>query len=175
MRLFTRSRLSQAILLGTVFGSGAVLAQQDEGYTPEIAAPGPIEEVVVTGRLKSVAASIVDERIDIPFSADFLGFEAIARAGDSTIAGALRRLPGLTLIDNKFVYIRGLGERYSSVTVNGAVVRHRIWRAVLSRSICSRPRLLNRSKCRRPSVHPPRPTLAVVRLMSEQNPFRKRH
>ncbi len=122
MKLFTRSRLSQAILLGTVFGSGAVLAQQDEGYTPEIAAPGPIEEVVVTGRLKSVAASIVDERIDIPFSADFLGFEAIARAGDSTIAGALRRLPGLTLIDNKFVYIRGLGERYSSVTVNGAVV-----------------------------------------------------
>ena len=31
-------------------------------------------------------------------------------------------MPGLTVIDGKFVYVRGLGERYSSVTVNGAAV-----------------------------------------------------
>ncbi|WP_372763897.1 TonB-dependent receptor domain-containing protein [Litorivivens sp.] len=122
MEKFKRNSLSLAVGLATALAAKSALAQEINGAAIEVTPPGPIEEVVVTGRFKSVAASIVDERIDIPYSADFLGFEAISRAGDSTIAGALRRLPGLTLIDSKFVYIRGLGERYSSVTVNGAVV-----------------------------------------------------
>lgn len=124
MQKFKRSHLSWAVALASLMETGLVSAQESvaPAVEPDIAPPGVIEEVVVTGRLKSVAASIVDERIEIPYSADFLGFEAISRAGDSTVAGALRRLPGLTLIDNKFIYIRGLGERYSSVTVNGAVV-----------------------------------------------------
>ena len=33
-----------------------------------------------------------------------------------------RQVPGLTVVDGKFVYVRGLGERYSNVTVNGAAV-----------------------------------------------------
>ncbi len=123
MQIFKRKRLSVAVMLASIASAVSVVHAQGSAQDElDIAAPSIIEEVVVTGRLKSVAASIVDERIEIPFSADFLGFEAIARAGDSTIAGALRRLPGLTLVDNKFIYIRGLGERYSSVTVNGAVV-----------------------------------------------------
>ncbi|MDJ0761017.1 MAG: outer membrane beta-barrel protein [Woeseiaceae bacterium] len=81
-----------------------------------------IEEVITFGRLKSGAAALTDERMEVPFSADYLGFEAISRAGDSNIAAALRRVPGLTVIDGKFVYVRGLGERYSSVQVNGAAV-----------------------------------------------------
>lgn len=112
-----------AVMLGSIASAGTLLSDRVNAQDElDIEAPSIIEEVVVTGRLKSVAASIVDERIEIPYAADFLGFEAIARAGDSTIASALRRLPGLSLIDNKFIYIRGLGERYSSVTVNGAVV-----------------------------------------------------
>ena len=90
----------------------ATAAQQQES----------IEEVVVVGRLLSAAESLTDERIELPFSADFLGAEVIARAGDTNIGAALRRVPGITLVDGKFVYVRGLGERYSSVTVNGAAV-----------------------------------------------------
>lgn len=123
MQIFKQNSLSLAVMLASVASAGVLLSERVEaqGESEFVEAP-VIEEVVVTGRLRSVAASIVDERIEIPYSADFLGFEAIERAGDSTIAEALRRLPGLTLIDNKFIYIRGLGERYSSVTVNGAVV-----------------------------------------------------
>jgi hypothetical protein len=51
-----------------------------------------------------------------------LGIEQISRAGDSDVAGALRRVTGLTLVDGKYVYVRGLGERYSSVLLNGAPV-----------------------------------------------------
>ncbi|QQD17674.1 TonB-dependent receptor plug domain-containing protein [Spongiibacter nanhainus] len=100
-----------------VGSSGLSLAQESEG----IKAP-TLEEVVVVGRLQSVAASLTDERLELGYSADFLGFEAISRAGDSTIGAALRRVTGLTLVDNKFIYVRGLGERYTSVTVNGAAV-----------------------------------------------------
>ena len=53
---------------------------------------------------------------------DFLGAEAIARVGDSTVSAALRRIPGLTLVNDQFIYVRGLGERYSSVQLNGAQV-----------------------------------------------------
>jgi hypothetical protein len=81
-----------------------------------------IEEVIAVGRFLSAAESISQERLDLPVSADFLSAEVIARAGDTDIASALRRVPGITLIDGKFVYVRGLGERYSSVLVNGAAV-----------------------------------------------------
>jgi hypothetical protein len=84
--------------------------------------PAGIDEVVAIGRLQSAAESLTMERMTLPVSADFLGAEAIARAGDPDIASALRRVPGLTLIDGKYVYVRGLGERYSSILLNGAAV-----------------------------------------------------
>ncbi len=110
------------VACGAAFLAPAALAQEqtDEGL-PE-AVPEPVEEVVVLGRLRSGAAALTDERIEVPFSADYLSFEVMARAGDSDIAQALRRVPGLTVIDGKFVYVRGLGERYSTVTVNKAAV-----------------------------------------------------
>ncbi len=46
----------------------------------------------------------------------------ISRVGDSTVSAALRRVPGLTLVNDQFIYVRGLGERYSSVQLNGAQV-----------------------------------------------------
>ena len=53
---------------------------------------------------------------------DLLGADMINRIGDSTVAAALRRISGISLVNDKFVYVRGLGERYSSATLNGAVV-----------------------------------------------------
>ena len=38
------------------------------------------------------------------------------------MAAALRRVPGLTLVQDKYVYIRGLGERYSQSTLNRAQI-----------------------------------------------------
>ncbi|MEJ6684162.1 MAG: TonB-dependent receptor [SAR86 cluster bacterium] len=81
-----------------------------------------MEEVVVLGRLRTAAAKLVDERMSEDVVADFMGAEMIQRIGDSTVAAALRRVSGLSLVGNKFVYVRGLGERYSSTTLNGAVI-----------------------------------------------------
>ena len=81
-----------------------------------------IEEVVVTGRFYSASQALLQERIDDDSVRDILDAESISRMGDSTVAAALRRITGLTLVNNKFVYVRGLGERYSSTTLNGAYI-----------------------------------------------------
>ena len=82
----------------------------------------PVEEVVVTGRFISSSQALVNERLTDAFATDLLGADTISRLGDSTVAAALRRVPGLTLVQDKFVYIRGLGERYSQSTLSGAMI-----------------------------------------------------
>ncbi|NNC64878.1 MAG: TonB-dependent receptor [Gammaproteobacteria bacterium] len=116
-----KSLLRQAVTLALLTSAAAVWAQ-DEPEAQQVDPNQPIEEVVVVGRFLSAAESLVNERITVPFSADFLGADVIARAADPDIASALRRVPGLTVVDGKFVYVRGLGERYSNVMVNGAAV-----------------------------------------------------
>jgi TonB-dependent receptor len=81
-----------------------------------------LEEVVVTGRFIDASEALVNERMNDAFATELLGADMIARLGDSTVAAALRRVPGLTLVQDKYVYIRGLGERYSQSTLNGAYI-----------------------------------------------------
>ena len=81
-----------------------------------------VEEVVVTGRFLSSSQQLVNERMSDAFATDLLGEDTIARLGDSTVGAALRRIPGLSLVDDKYVYIRGLGERYSASSLSGAQI-----------------------------------------------------
>jgi outer membrane receptor protein involved in Fe transport len=71
-------------------------------------------------RVTGGAAALLDERRDSSNVADVIGSEQMARAGDSSAASALRRVTGLTLVGGQFVYVRGLGERYSTTLLNGA-------------------------------------------------------
>lgn len=120
---FKRSRLPLAI--GAILAPwGQELWAQDIAVDTPVApaAPSVIEEVMVLGRLRSSADDLLDERIEQSYSADILGFEQMARIGDPDLATALRRVTGLTLVGGKYVYIRGLGERYSNTLLNGAAV-----------------------------------------------------
>ncbi|HET9428831.1 MAG TPA: TonB-dependent receptor, partial [Allosphingosinicella sp.] len=49
-----------------------------------------------------------------------LSAEDIARTGEGDIAGALQRVTGLSVVGGRFVYVRGLGERYSLALLNGS-------------------------------------------------------
>ena len=53
---------------------------------------------------------------------DFLGAAAISRVGDSTVVAGAAPSARVTLVNDQFIYVRGLGERYSSVQLNGAQV-----------------------------------------------------
>jgi hypothetical protein len=49
---------------------------------------------------------------------DALSSEQFSKTGDSSAAGALKRVTGITIVGGKYVYVRGLGERYSVVLLN---------------------------------------------------------
>ena len=46
----------------------------------------------------------------------------MTEAGDSHIADALKRVTGLSLVKGKYVYVRGLGDRYSSALLDGSSI-----------------------------------------------------
>ncbi len=71
-------------------------------------------------RIAGGAASLLDERQEAATVSDVLGAEQMSRAGDSDAASALRRVTGLTVIGGKYVYVRGLGDRYSATLLNGS-------------------------------------------------------
>ncbi len=109
--------VSAALLAGTFVGQVAVAQEQEQAQADD---QEVIEEVVATGtRLKGTAAAVMQERQNQAFVADIMGAEQISRTGDGDAASALRRVTGLTLVDGKFIYVRGLGERYSSTQLNG--------------------------------------------------------
>ena len=111
-----------AIAMAGLALSQAAAAEQAE---PSVAQADPdqaVEEVVVIGRYRAAATDIVSERIESEVPMDFLDAEGISRVGDSNVAAALRRVPGVMLVQDQFIYVRGLGERYSSNQLNGAGV-----------------------------------------------------
>jgi TonB dependent receptor/TonB-dependent Receptor Plug Domain len=92
--------------------------QADEAATPEeeevdVSIPGG-EEIVVRGYLDRNISKNAPQVVSVLSSAD------IERTGEGDIAGALARVTGLSVVGNGFVYVRGLGDRYSLALLNGS-------------------------------------------------------
>ncbi len=112
-----------AYAVASTLAAWSLGAQAQDVAQPELQGPqDPIEEIVAVGRAVSATQELINERLTDANVVDTLGAETIARLGDSTVGAVLRRLPGLTLVNDRFVYIRGLGERYSQSLLNGAKI-----------------------------------------------------
>jgi len=95
----------------------------DAGVSPDAGGTQTLGGVNVRGSYQRGGEALyLDEKRASPVVAETLGAEQIARTGDSDAATTLKRVTGLTLVDGRFVYVRGLGERYSSVALNGAPI-----------------------------------------------------
>ncbi|WP_016955215.1 TonB-dependent receptor plug domain-containing protein [Catenovulum agarivorans] len=115
MNQYRFNKIACSVTLGLLVSSQCAFAEENNDAL--------IEEVVATAsRLQGSAAAVIEERKSQAFVADILGAEQLSRTGDSDAASALRRVTGLTLVDGKFIYVRGLGERYSSARLNGASI-----------------------------------------------------
>lgn len=53
---------------------------------------------------------------------DAISSEQIKKTGDSNVSSALKRVTGITVVGGKNVYVRGLGNRYSNVQLNGSTM-----------------------------------------------------
>ncbi len=79
------------------------------------------KEVVVKGRaINNTEAAMLNLQRKAGSVSDGISAEAIKRSPDSSAGDVLKRVTGITLIDSKFVFVRGLGERYSSTLLNGS-------------------------------------------------------
>lgn len=88
-------------------------------------APSSVELEVhrVSGyRLESGLASLFQERREDRAVTEVLGADQIGKSGDGDAAEALRRVTGLTVVGGRYVYIRGMGERYSMALLNGSTL-----------------------------------------------------
>ena len=90
----------------------------DISLLPEAVA---LEGITVSAqRERGATSALLSQRQKAATVVDAIGSEQISRTPDSDAASALKRVPGVSVVDGKFVYVRGLGERYGATTLNGA-------------------------------------------------------
>jgi hypothetical protein len=81
------------------------------------------DEVVVTAeRVLSSEAAVLADRKKSATIVDGMSAEQMKRTPDATSADALKRVTGLSVVDNKFVFIRGVTDRYNETMLDGAPV-----------------------------------------------------
>ncbi len=82
-----------------------------------VAAAQETDDVIVVR-----GAFVPDEKKSTAEISNLLDAESFERIGDSDIAGALRRVTGLSITGGRFPVARGLNERYTYVTLNGVPI-----------------------------------------------------
>lgn len=79
-----------------------------------------MKEVEVQGKaMQNSETAMLAARRKASAVGDAVSAEQVRRAPDKDAAEVLRRVTGLSVSDGKYVFVRGLGERYSSTEVDG--------------------------------------------------------
>lgn len=103
-----------------------VVAGQSPTVDVALKMQGLTESVTVEARVtdadSSSAEAQIVERRNATVITDNMGSQEMRRNGDSDAAAAMSRVTGLSVVDNQYVFVRGLGERYSNTTLAGSVL-----------------------------------------------------
>ena len=87
------------------------------------ASTAKLDEVIITTSLKrNTEASILHLQRNSVKLVDGLSLESIKNSGASDIASAVKNIPGVSVQRGKYVYVRGLGDRYTKTSLNGVDV-----------------------------------------------------
>src|SRR5690606_6188675 len=75
--------------------------------------------VITTTTRKNTDMSLLSMQKNAGTLMDGLSMQSIKRTGASNIASAVRAVPGVSVQEGKYVYVRGLGDRYTKSILNG--------------------------------------------------------
>jgi outer membrane receptor for ferrienterochelin and colicin len=80
-----------------------------------------LDEIVVTAAEErgSVARALDDQRMALNV-VSAISREEMSRSPDGDAAEVVKRVSGVTVQDGKYVFVRGLGERYTTTSLNGS-------------------------------------------------------
>ena len=71
---------------------------------------------------RNTDAAMIQVAKSSPVIVSNVSAQEISRTQDTNAGEVIRRVPGVSLIDDKFVMVRGLSQRYNNVWVNGGAV-----------------------------------------------------
>lgn len=79
-----------------------------------------IKEVVITASRKAdTQAGLLAQQKKAAQMSDGISAEQISKTPDSDVGGTLKRVTGITTIDNKYVVVRSMGERWNTAAMDG--------------------------------------------------------
>ncbi len=82
-----------------------------------------IDDTYVTAdAIRTSIVSLITQRQQASVIGDGITSEQIRLSPDGTSGDALKRVTGLSIVDDKFVFVRGVTDRYNATTLNGAAV-----------------------------------------------------
>jgi outer membrane receptor protein involved in Fe transport len=105
--------------------SGVVIAKGevrtiDAALSTDVAA---VEEVVVEAKVdKNTETGLLVERKKAATVSDSVSAEEIKRTPDASASEAVKRVVSATVSEGKYVFVRGLGGRYGTTLLNGAIL-----------------------------------------------------
>ncbi|MGJ1312212.1 TonB-dependent receptor domain-containing protein [Sphingobacterium lactis] len=82
-----------------------------------------LDQVTVTSSLKKESvAGLYAQQKNAASVTDGISAEQIARTPDNNMGQVLKRVSGVTTVDNKYVVVRGLSERYNQAMIDGVTL-----------------------------------------------------
>lgn len=104
---------------GIVVSSGKTI---DQSITLEAATVELSTQVVTASSERGTVNEALDAQRTAVGVVNSITAEQIAKSPDASAVQAVQRVSGVTVQDNKYVFVRGLGERYTTSSLNGARV-----------------------------------------------------
>lgn len=77
------------------------------------------EVVITTTARRNTEQSVLNLQKNSATLMDGLSIESIKKSGASSIASAIKAVPGVSVQEGKYVFVRGLGDRYTKSILNG--------------------------------------------------------
>ena len=74
---------------------------------------------IVSNKVLTTETALISLKTKSINSIDAISTQSISRTGDSNIASAIKRVSGVSIQDGKYVFVRGLGDRYIKTILNG--------------------------------------------------------
>lgn len=108
---------STLVIEDTEVKSGEVTVLDNIQLKEDIA---QLEEVVVTAKtIKTTEEAMLTVKMKSANVLDGISSSSFRKIGDSDAAAAVKRVPGVSVENGKYVFVRGLGDRYTKSTLNG--------------------------------------------------------
>lgn len=81
-----------------------------------------LQVTIVAKRSQASEVTLYNTKRNSINAIDGITLDLVKRTGDPDVAAAMQRVPGVTVEGGKYIYVRGLGDRYSKTTLNGAQI-----------------------------------------------------